>query len=262
MSDRRWKVVLTGASGGIGQALAALLAPQCAWLVLAGRNAAPLAALRAQLGPERVHVVCGDLADAGTLAEIEAVTRRLGGCNLLINNAGANDFHAFGTQDEAALRGLLETNLLAPMLLTRRLLPQLREAGRAQVVNVGSLFAYLGYPGFAGYCASKAGLRGFTQALRRELADTGVDVRHFIPRATRTAINSSAVEAMNAELGVPVDSPEDAARQLVEFLDGSAWERKPGLKEALLVLVNQLLPGVPDRAIRGQLPTIRKHLPY
>jgi short-subunit dehydrogenase len=147
------------------------------------------------------------------------------------------------------------------MLLTRRLLPQLLAADAAQVVNVGSLFAYLGYPGFAGYCASKAGLRGFTQALRRELADTRVAVRHFIPRATRTAINRGPVEAMNAEMGVPVDSPADAARQLADFLDGDAWERKPGFKEALLVLVNQLFPGIPDRAIRAQLPVIRKHLP-
>lgn len=261
MAAKRWRLVLTGASGGIGQALAAMLAPQCEWLVLAGRNAAPLAALQTRFGPDRVHVVCGDLTRAETLDELDAVTRRLGGSNLLINNAGANDFHAFETQETAELRGLLETNLLAPVLLTQRLLPQLRQAGRAQVVNVGSLFAYLGYPGFVGYCASKAGLRGFTQALRRELADTGVDVRHFIPRATRTAINSGAVDAMNAEMGVPVDSPEAAARQLIAFLDSNGWERKPGFKEALLVLVNQLLPGVPDRAIRGQLPVIRKYLP-
>lgn len=261
MARQRWKLVLTGASGGIGQAFAAALAPQCEWLVLAGRNAAPLAALRAQIGHDRAHVVCGDLTHADTLDELDAVARRLGGCNLLVNNAGANDFHAFATQQPGELRGLLDTNLLAPMLLTQRLLPQLLKAERAQVVNVGSLFAYLGYPGFAGYCASKAGLRGFTQALRRELGDTGVAVRHFIPRATRTAINSGAVEAMNDEMGVPVDRPEEAARQLVDFLDGSAWERKPGLKEALLVLVNQLLPGVPDRAIRGQLPVIRKYLP-
>lgn len=261
MARLLWRLVLTGASGGIGQALALALAPHCEWMVLAGRNAAPLEALCERIGPAKAHMVCGDLTQEETLETLDALTRRLGGCSLLINNAGANDFHAFATQDAAALRGLLDTNLLAPMLLTQRLLPQLRRAQGAQVVNVGSLFAYLGYPGFAGYCASKAGLRAFTQALRRELADTGVDVRHFIPRATRTAINSGAVEAMNAEMGVPVDSPEDAAAQLLDFLGGCAWERKPGLKEALLVLVNQLLPGLPDRAIRGQLSVIRKYLP-
>jgi short-subunit dehydrogenase len=264
MAEHRWRLVLTGASGGIGQAIAVTLAPHCESIVLTGRNAAALDRVGAQLAGRKVRVVFGDLTQEATLEKIEATARGLGGTNLLINNAGANDFHAFQSQDAGALRALLDTNLLAPMLLTQRLLPQLRQAGGAgdaQIVNVGSLFGYLGYPGFAGYCASKAGLRGFTQALRRELLDTGVQVRHFIPRATRTAINSAAVDAMNAEMRVPVDHPEDAARQLLDFLDGTAWERKPGLKEAMLVLVNQFLPGLPDRVIRGQLPVIRKHMP-
>jgi len=261
MAGHEWRLVLTGASGGIGQAIATALAPHCASMVLVGRNAALLQALGTQLAQYRVRIVQGDLTEDATLAQVAAAAGGLGGANLLINNAGANDFHAFHSQDADTLRGLLETNLLAPMLLTQRLLPQLRQAEQAQIVNVGSLFGYLGYPGFAGYCASKAGLRGFTQALRRELLDTGIRVRHFIPRATRTAINSAAVDAMNAEMGVPVDDPQDAARQLLDFLGGSAWERKPGLKEAMLVLLNQLLPGLPDRAIRGQLPVIRKHMP-
>lgn len=260
MARRKWRLVLTGASAGIGKASALALAPQCEAMVLVGRSGAALEALAAQLGPVPTQLVCGDLSATETLAQVEAAARAQGGVNLLINNAGAGAFEAFDSQSPAAVRTLLEINLLAPMLLTQRLLPQLRAAAPAQVVNVGSLFGYLGYPGFAGYCASKAGLRGFTQALRRELADTGIAVRHFIPRATRTAINSAAVDAMNAELGVPMDQPEDAARQLLAFLDGRAWECTPGLKEAMLVLLNQLLPGLPDRAIRKQLPVIRKHL--
>lgn len=261
MEQATWRVVLTGASGGIGQAVARALAPRCEWMVLVGRNGDALGTLERQLDGRKLRIVAGDLTQQATLDEVANAAQRLGGANLLINNAGANDFHAFQTQPPQVLRGLLETNLLAPMLLTQQLLPQLRRAGRAQVVNVGSLFGYLGYPGFAGYCASKAGLRGFTQALRRELGDTGIQVRHFIPRATDTTINSAAVKAMNAEMRVPTDTPDQVAAQLLDFLGGSAWERKPGFKEALLVLVNQLLPGVPDRAIRGQLPLIRKHLP-
>lgn len=256
-----WRLVLTGASGGIGQALAEALAPRCAALVLVGRDRVALEALRDRLGPDKIQVVQGDLTQEVTLAAVEAAASAIGGTNLLINNAGVNAFHAFATQEPSVLRGLLDVNLLAPMLLTQRLLPQLRQASRAQVINVGSLFGYLGYPGFAGYCASKAGLRSFTQALRRELADTAIAARHFIPRATRTPINAGAVDALNAEMGVAVDDPRDVARQLVHFLDGSAWERKAGLKEALLVLVNQLLPSLPDRAIRGQLAAIQRHMP-
>lgn len=261
MAHTSWRLVLTGASGGIGQALAIALAPYCASMVLVGRNGAVLEALRERLGPHLVRVVVGDATQEATLDAIAAAADELGGVDLLINNAGINAFHAFQTQEPAALRSLLEVNLLAPMLLTQRLLPQLRQVPSAQVINVGSLFGYLGYPGFAGYCASKSGLRGFTQALRRELADTGIAVRHFIPRATRTPINAGAVETMNAEMGVALDEPADVARQLCKFIEGSAWEYKPGLKEALLALVNHLLPALPDRAIRGQLPVIRKHMP-
>lgn len=261
MGGQSWRLVLTGASGGIGQALAEVLAPRCVSMVLVGRDGAALEALRVRLGADKIRTVIGDLTDDATLAAVESAASAMGGANLLINNAGINAFHDFGTQRPDALRGLIEVNLLAPMLLTQRLLPQLRAASRAQVINVGSLFGYLGYPGFAGYCASKAGLRGFTQALRRELADTGISARHFIPRATRTPINAGAVDALNAEMGVALDQPRDVARQLGEFLDGSAWERKAGPREALLVLINQLLPFLPDRAIRAQLAVIHRHMP-
>lgn len=259
--DAGWRIVLTGASGGIGQAIAKAIAPQTDWIILVGRNSGALDNLVEHLGAVRAYNVCGDITQNTTLEAIEALASGLGGINLLINNAGAGDFHAFATQDPASVRELLETNLLAPMLLTRRLLPQMQNAGSAQIINVGSLFGCIGYPGFAAYGASKAGLRGFTQALRRELADTRVKVRHFMPRATRTAINSPAVDAMNREMKVLEDMPEDVARQLLRFLSGSAWERKPGAREALLVLINQLAPFIPDRALLGQLPRIRKHMP-
>lgn len=256
-----YRAILTGATGGIGRAFALALAGRAEWMILVGRNAAGLAAMQRQLGMQKVHVVCGDLTDEATLAAIEGLARQLGGANLLVNNAGSGSFHAFETQPTAAIRSLLETNLLAPMLLTRRLLPQLQSAQAAQIVNIGSLFGYLGYPGFAAYGASKAGLRGFTQALRRELADTAVKVRHFIPRATRTGINSEAVTAMNRELKTAEDAPEAVARQFLRFLEGSSWEYTVGLKEAFFRLVNHVLPALPDKAILGQLPVIRKYMP-
>jgi short-subunit dehydrogenase len=168
-----YRAILTGATGGIGGAIARRLAPSCEWLLITGRDAAALSALRKEPGMANVHMIAGDLADMATLDAIAAQARALGGANLLINNAGAGGFHAFQTQAPEAIRTMVTANLLAPMLLTQRLLPQLLEAPAAQVVNIGSLFGYIGYPGFAAYAGSKSGLRGFTQALRRELADTG-----------------------------------------------------------------------------------------
>lgn len=257
----RYRAVLTGASGGIGKAIARELAARCDWLILAGRNVGALETLREELGAGKTQVVPGDLAQDDTLRAIAARAKELGGVNLLINNAGASEFHAFATQDAAAIRGMLDTNLLAPMLLCRQMIPLLEAAPRAQIVNIGSVFGQVGFPGFAAYCASKAGLRGFTQALRRELADTAIDVRHFAPRATRTPINSAAVTAMNHELKTAEDAPEHVARAFMQFLHGSHWEATVGAKESFFVLLNQLAPAMPDRAILGQLRTIRKYLP-
>lgn len=260
MSGARYRAVITGAGGGIGAAIARAMAPGADAMVLVGRRREPLEALAAGLVAP-VRIVCGDLGDESTLAAVEAAARAAGGINLLVNNAGISDFHAFETQSPARIRAMLETNLLAPMLLTRHLLPLLKEAPAAQIVNIGSVFGQLGYPGFAAYGASKAGMLTFSQALRRELLDTTVSVRHFAPRATRTAINSGAVDAMNRELGTAEDTPETVGAAFVDFLGGSAFQRTLGRKESFFVLVNKLLPGLPDGGIRKQLAVIRKHLP-
>lgn len=259
--DAPYRAVLTGATGGIGRAIARELAASADWLIVVGRNIEALRALQAELGAHKVHIVHGDLEQEATLRAIEERARALGGLNLLVNNAGASDFHAFETQGADAVRALLHTNLLAPMLLSRQLLGLLRRAPQAQIVNVGSVFGYIGYPGFAAYCASKSGLRGFTQALRRELADSTVDVRYFAPRVTRTAINSEPVTAMNLEMKNAVDAPEHVASQFMQFVKGTAWQTTLGAKESVFVFVNQLLPALPDKAIFSQLPVIRKYLP-
>lgn len=260
-SNQRYRAVLTGAGGGIGAAIALRLAPHCDALILVGRQRGPLDALAAQLHGPAVQVVCGDLREEGTLADVAAAARAAGGIDLLINNAGVSSFHAFETQSAQAIRMQVETNLLAPMLLTRELLPLLEQAAAAQVVNVGSVFGALGFPGFVAYGAGKAGLAGFSQALRRELADTNIAVRHFSPRATRTAINSAAVDALNRELRTAEDSPSEVADAFMAFLAGSAAQRTLGAKERFFVLINKLLPALPDNAIRKQLVQIRRHLP-
>jgi short-subunit dehydrogenase len=261
MEKLAYRAVLTGATGGIGQAIAQHLAQQSEWLILVGRNREALASLQRELMHCTVHTVVGDLTQTETLMQIESLAASLGGLNLLINNAGASDFHAFETQGAEHIRSLLDTNLLAPMLLTRQLIPLLRQSPASQIINTGSVFGQMGFPGYAAYCASKAGLRGFTQALRRELADTVIRVRYFAPRATSTGINSASVNAMNLELKTAQDSPEQVALELIRFLQSGRWEKTLGAKESFFILVNKLLPSLPDKAIRSQLTVIRKHLP-
>ena len=251
----RYRTVLTGASGGIGRAIALALAPHCDALLLVGRDAARLAETAAAAGPVARALV----ADLATSEGRDAVA--LPRVNLLINNAGAGDFAWLADQSDAMLARIVETNVLAPMQLTRRLLPLLEREPEAWIVNVGSIFGYLGYPGHAAYSASKFALRGFSEALRRELADGPVRVLHFAPRATRTAMNGAALHALNAELGVVMDDPTRVAQELVRLLRRPARERLLGMPEKLFARINQLLPGVVDLVLRRQLATIRRHVP-
>jgi len=177
----RYRAVLTGASGGIGRAMAAALAPHCDSLVLVGRDAARLASLQ-----KNATVVSADLT---TAAGRDAVAFASSNVNLLVNNAGVSEFTGFAAQSDASMERILATNALAPMQLTRRLLPVLLAQSAACIVNVGSIMGYLGYPGCAAYSASKFALRGFSEALRRELADTSVKVMLLAPRTTRTSLS-------------------------------------------------------------------------
>ena len=259
------RIVLTGASGGLGQAFALALAPDAVSIVLCARDSARLEALKNKLQalhPDlSVKCVHGDLLDADVQSRILTAASDSGEpIDLLINAAGASDFCSFEQVDTATMQRLIGINLLAPIAITQRLLPLLRSAPRAQIVNVGSIFGDIGYPGFALYCATKFGLRGFSQALRRELSDTQVRVRYFAPRAVRTALNSPAVNAMNEELGNAQDAPDVVAQALLRFLDDGTWERRLGFPERLYVWLNHLVPSLNDRAIRGQLGVIRKHL--
>lgn len=262
MSANAWHALITGASGGIGGAIADALAPRCAALRLVGRNVAKLesrcAAIRGAHPNLDVQPVIADVTTADGRARVAAAARDMK-CDLVVNNAGINDFVMFDAQSDAAVERMLETNLLAPMLLTRVLLPVLRARKAARIVNVGSIFGYLAYPGCAAYSASKFGLRGFSEALRRELADTGIKVQYFAPRATRTPLNSDAMCQLNAELKVAMDAPEAVARAFLALLDRpSRAESRVGFPEKLFARINQVLPGLVDGSMRKQLPVIRR----
>ncbi|MDZ7867896.1 MAG: SDR family oxidoreductase [Rheinheimera sp.] len=259
MELRGKTVLLTGASGGIGQAIALQLAAAGARLVLVARNTARLATLQAELvakHPADHQIFSADLTKEQDRLELLNFVRDLQGIDLLINNAGISQFGLVAQQDYATQLG---TNLLMPMLLTQVLLPELQRKAAAMIVNVGSAFGSIGYPGFTGYSASKFGLRGFTEALKRELSDSAVQVLYFAPRATDTAINSDAVVAMNRELGNQSDSPALVAAALIQQIQQNQARRFIGWPEQLFVRVNAILPGIVDKALAAKLAVIRRY---
>lgn len=257
MQPKDCRVLLTGASGGIGLALAQRLAEAGAQLLLVGRRLEPLQAL-ARCYPQQIQLVQADIASRAGRDALVAAAQAFGGLNCLINAAGVNRFGLLEQQDEQQLAGLIDLNVTATLQLTQRLLPLLRAQPQALLVNLGSTFGAIGYPGFAAYCASKFALRGFSEALRRELADTRVRVLYFAPRATRTAMNAPSVVAMNDALGVAMDDPQQVADELLEAIRGEQEERHLGWPERLFVRLNGLLPRLVDLALRKQLPIIQR----
>lgn len=261
MKSAEIRALITGGAGGIGNAITAdLLARGATVLVVARDEAARRrASLRHSAYGERLDTVAADLtvpADRSRVCEMAAAWR--GGINVLVNNAGVNQFTMFEQQTAAQIDLTLAVNIAAPLHLCRELLPHLARQPEARILNVGSVFGVLAYPGYAAYSASKFALRGFSEALRRELAGSSIRVQYLAPRATRTAFNSAAVERMNAELGVAMDTPERVAQTACALLESGRAEAVVGWPEKLFARLNAALPRLVDRALRTQLPTIRR----
>lgn len=252
------RAVLTGASGGIGLQLAEQLCAAGAHVLAISRQPEALSALQRRY-PQQLRWQPADLRSSQGRQAVVAAAQEMGGVNLLINAAGVNRFALIEQIDEDGLDELLGLNINAGLQLTRVMLPLLRERPHALVVNVGSIYGSIGYPGYAAYCASKFALRGFSEALRRELADTSVDVLYVAPRATRTNMNSAAATALNLALKVDMDDPADVARAVLKAVQKNLSELYLGWPEKLFVRLNGMLPGLIDRALRKQLPLIRRY---
>ena len=245
------RVVLTGAAGGIGSVLANLMAEKGAKLALVDVNAEAISKIAGEING--AVAVAGNLAtrDGCELIATQA-SEALGGVDILVNLAGIMSFSAFEDEDDARIELLMHINLIAPMLLSRALLSGMLAQNAGQIVNVGSMFGSIGFAYFSAYSASKFGLRGFSQALRRELADTNVDVTYLSPRAVKTAINTGPIMRMNEATKANMDEPDAVAGMILEAIIAGKKEAYFGFPESLFARINGILPGVVDNGTAAQ----------
>jgi 3-oxoacyl-[acyl-carrier protein] reductase len=187
--------LVTGASGGIGAAVARMLHANGANVALSGTRAERLEALAAELG-ERAHVVPTDLSDGAAVDALPAAAESaLGSLDILINNAGL-------TRDNLAMRmkddewqSVIDVNLTAAFRLSRAVLRGMMKARWGRIVNVTSVVGATGNPGQVNYAASKAGLTGMSKALAQEVASRGVTVNCVAPGFIETAMTDALNEA-------------------------------------------------------------------
>ncbi len=249
------RTILTGASGGIGQALARELANHRARLALVGRQEERLASLAKELqamGCDAIPVIADLTCKNGRDGLVEQMQKQFDGTDILINNAGMSAFCSFVQTDPEVEEQIFRTNVLAPMQLTRAILPGMIEQGAGRIVNIGSTFGSIAFACFSSYSASKFALRGFSEGLRRELDGSGVGVTYIAPRAVNTELNTAAVKQMAERVKMNMDEPSSVAKQIVQVIEKDRKERYLGFPESLFVRLNALFPRLVDSALRNQ----------
>ena len=201
MFDLSGKVALvTGASGGIGGAVARALHAQGATVALSGTRQGPLDELAGELG-ERAHVTPCDLSDDAALAALpKAVTEAAGGLDILVNNAGITRDQLFMRMSDDDWDLVLRVNLTAAFRLSRGVLRGMMKKRWGRIVSITSIVGHTGNPGQGNYVAAKAGLSGMTKALAVEVAARGITANCVAPGFIETAMTDALGEGQKEGL--------------------------------------------------------------
>jgi 3-oxoacyl-[acyl-carrier protein] reductase len=192
--------LVTGASGGIGSAIAEALAEQGARLALSGSNAAKLDAYRESLGDDHVALAC-DLSDPTAVdALVPRAVEALGKLDILVNNAGVTRDNLTMRMKDDEWDQVLSVNLEAAFRLIRAACKPMMKARFGRVISITSVVGATGNPGQANYAASKAGLVGLSKAVAQELASRNVTVNCVAPGFIRSAMTDDLPDAQKAQL--------------------------------------------------------------
>ncbi|MBI2072307.1 MAG: SDR family NAD(P)-dependent oxidoreductase [Gemmatimonadetes bacterium] len=251
------RVLITGASSGIGAALALTLGGRGARLVLAARGrsrlegTAAVVALRHPALPPPIVAPC-DVADRDSVHSLCAATvDRLGGLDVLINNAGISVYGLAEYGSVADFQRLMTVNFYGPLYAMLEAIPVMRRQGGGLVVNVASVAALHGVPYLAAYSASKAALAALAQSLRAELHDSGIRLLTVYPGYTRTPLFDHEKKlggARRPRNGYA--APETVARSIVRAIERDAEELVLSPPGRALSLLRGLVPGLVQRAMR------------
>ncbi len=251
-------VIVTGASSGIGEAAARAFGAHGDSVVLVARRLERLQAVAASL--QDSLLVPADLTRAEDLARIvEQTLARYGRIDVLVNNAGVGIYDWIDRQAEDDIRTEVATNLLAPILLTRAVVPVMLQEGRGVIINVGSIAGRIATPTTSVYNATKFGLHGFTEALRRELGPQGIAVCGIYPGGVA---GTEFRRSRRVEPGVTTPARlrlrvEQVAQEIVALADRPRAQRiLPGIFRPMVAL-NALCPSVVDAVMMRRVQRAR-----
>ena len=212
--------LVTGASGGIGGAVARALHNQGAQVMLAGTRRNPLSTLAAELG-ERAHIALADLADPAAADRlVKDAETAMGRVDILVNNAGVTRDALALRMDDESWRAVIEVNLTAVFRLTRAALRGMIRRRHGRVIGVTSVVAITGNPGQANYAAAKAAMIGMSKSIAAEIAGRGITVNCIAPVAMATAMTEKLTAKQREQLleVIPAGrfgAPEDVAAAVI-----------------------------------------------
>lgn len=252
--------LVTGGSAGIGRAVAEQLVARGVRVGIAARTADAAVAVAAALGAERALAFPVDVSErAAALALPGRVHAHFGRLDFVIQSAGRNHRGAFSARSAEELSGIIDTNLMAPMLVTHAALPLLGPDG--VIVNVASLAGKVPVPHEAAYSASKSGLRAFGRALDTELALAGSRMRvlSVCPGPVDTGfLGSHAVDVPNLVFSQPMSSADDVARAVMDAIERGRQETDLPALSGKLATASYLSPAL-FRAVRPWLERLGAH---
>jgi NAD(P)-dependent dehydrogenase (short-subunit alcohol dehydrogenase family) len=206
--------VVTGGSRGIGYSIAEAFIAEGVSVVITGRDAAALESAVAKLGP-KAHGARADVRDpAQATAAVDKAVERFGGLDILINNAGVGVFSPVAEMTADQWRQVIETNMGGVFFCCHAALPHLRRRGGGWIINISSLAAKNPFVGGAAYCASKAGLNAFTEALMQEVRYDNIRVSSVMPGSVATGFGGRGA-AGHEDWKI---APEDVAELVVDLL--------------------------------------------
>ena len=249
------RILLTGATGGIGRQLALKLAEEGAELSLVCFDTTKLHALADEvvIRGGKAHIIVADFNHAHVAqGVVDAALAKMQRVDVLINNAGILDFVLFHQQSAERIAQMVQINLTVPMQLTRALLPAFLARNSGQIVNIGSIFGSIGFPHYASYSATKFAMRGFSQALRRELVGSDIAVTYIAPRAVKTPLNDAAANAMHLATKTSLDEPEFVAEKIIVAIKRGNRDHYIGQPESFFAWLNGFLPSFVSLGLKKQ----------
>ncbi len=196
--------LVTGASGGIGGAIATALHGAGATVGLSGTRQAPLEALAAELGA-RAHVLPCNLSDAAAVEALpKAAAEAMGGVDILVNNAGITRDQIFMRMSDEDWQSVIDVNLTATMRLCRGVMRPMMKARWGRIINISSIVGATGNPGQANYAASKAGMVGLTKSIAYEVASRGITANAVAPGFIATPMTDDLAEDQKEKLNAQI----------------------------------------------------------